>query len=254
MKNMETCRIRGICSIVSMTCLVTFLPLICHADQNEHLKIGMIIQMASDVAPAVYVMIAAFIMLMAANAANIVAVWQLFPAQMRRELTAHLESSDYKAIQSFSDAEPKDVALKSLRAGIKKDETGRYHLDTAGVLSSFQTLIHKYRMLPLALKAFGTIVLLLSIWAVGEQMIRFYMELYDRMAVVVGNYPFRKIFQAGSARIMVLAIGGLSVAVASIISGFLFSGALRLLLTRKTAAMVEILSGAKAPRRLTSNS
>ncbi len=217
----------------------------CAAGDSVNLDIGTLIQMASGVTPVVYAMIALFVLLLACNAANTVTALHILSTPVQRKIFAHIRSADYAALRSLSGGAPGNIVLKSVCAGIKQKGHNQSYLDTAAVLASFKALNRKYYLLPKALKTFGVIVLLLSIWAVGSEMIRFYMELHDRMAVVVGDYPFRKIFQAGSARIMVLAIGGLSVSVTAIVCGYLFSGSLRLLLTRKTSDLVNVLSQAE---------
>lgn len=227
---------------VALSGIMLCLPQLCFGAEDVDLTVGTLIDMAAAVMPLIYVMVALFIALMAGNAVSLISVWQLPSDGYWRKLGELLDANDYTALRTLSGSHPKCIVGRSVCAGIKNGADGHHYLDKSAVLASFQALADKFYLSPRALKAFGLIVLLVCIWGLGAELVRFYTVLYERMAVVVGNYPFRKLFQEGSARLMVLAMGGLSVSVAALISGFVFSGAVRAILIRKTSVLVQLLS------------
>lgn len=210
----------------------------CRAADTDALTVGALIRSAGGVPLVLYLLIAIFILLMAVNAANLVLAWQLVPclnddAANRRLDPGRLRDLPLAKVGIFD---------RSLRAGLQTDGGHHRQLDHAGVLATFQALTRKLFLSPRALKAFGIVVLVVTLMLVGIDLVRLYVELYERMAVVVGNYPFRKLFQAGCARVMVQAMGGLGLFAASVVCGFLFSGAVRVALVRQTDRLAALLS------------
>jgi hypothetical protein len=86
--------------------------------------------------------------------------------------------------------------------------------------------------------------LALSGAGVGIELVRLYANVYTRLNTTLGYIPLRELFHQGSARIIALGLAGLAVFVTALVSGYLFSGAIKVIVARRTSRLVDLLGEA----------
>ncbi len=182
------------------------------------------------------------VLLLGANAANLVLAVRSIPRGLADRIEACLTKSEYDGLRSLVETHSHRLS-RSFKPGLKSGPDGIV-LDKAAVIASWQALAGSFSLLPQALKAFAVMALALAGAGMGIELVRLYSDVYIRINTTLGYIPLRELFQQGSSKIIVLGLVGLTVFVTTLVSGFLFSGAVKVILARRTSRLIDLLGRA----------
>ena len=211
--------------------------------QVEALTMRSLLDRAEGMGVLVGAMAVVLVLLAGVNGANLLLALRSVPGRIVDAARVYLKENDLSGMRSLAETHPSHLT-RALCSGIKSGEAGT-GMERAAVVTSWEALTRVYRLAPMVLKAYGVIVLAVTLVLVGIELVRLYMEVYARFATTMGEVRLREILQTGSARVMALGLGGLFVFVISLISGYLFAGAVRLTLVRRTSVVVDLLGSAQ---------
>jgi hypothetical protein len=178
-------------------------------------------------------------LLLGANAANLVLTARSIPGRLAERIVGYITRDDLEGLQSLIGSQSNRLS-QSFKPGLKSGPDGII-LDKAAVIASWQALAGAFSLLPRALKAYAVMALALAGGGLGIELLRLYSDVYIRINTTLGYIPLRELFQQGSAKIIIIGLVGLAVFVTTLVSGFLFSGAVKIILARRTSKLIDLL-------------
>lgn len=204
------------------------------------LKVNDLIHLAAGVGPFVYPLVIICVILLAANAANMVLLIRSLPRRLEEIARGYLAKGDFQGLSSLAETH-RCSFTRSLASGLKGGD-GSVSLDAKAIITAWEALTRVFFLLPGALKAYALVALSVSATVVGVELVRLYGEIYATVATVVGVTPVRHLFNLGMAKIIVIGMAGLSVFTLSLASSYLLSGLIRILLIKRTSRLVDLIA------------
>lgn len=204
------------------------------------LKVNDLIHLAAGVGPFVYPLVIICVILLAANAANIVLLFRSLPRRLEGIARGYLAKGNFQELRSLAETH-RCSFTRSLASGLKAGD-GSVSLDAKAIITAWEALTRVFFLLPGALKAYALVALSVSATVVGVELVRLYGEIYATVATVVGVTPVRHLFNLGMAKIIVIGMAGLSVFTLSLASSYLLSGLIRILLIKRTSRLVDLIA------------
>ena len=204
------------------------------------LKVNDLIHLAAGVGPFVYPLVIVCVILLAANAANIVLLFRTLPLRLEQIAREYLAKGDFQGLRALAETH-RCSFTRSLASGLKAG-VGSVRLDAKAIITAWESLTRVFFLIPGALKAYALVALSVSATIVGVELVRLYGEIYATVATVVGVTPVRHLFNIGMAKIIVVGMAGLLVFTLSLASSYIFYGLIRILLIRRTARIVDLIA------------